>query len=94
VIAFEPVASTFDDLSQNVRLNGFTNVTLRRVALGEKPGECDIFQCVDGNDGGNSLYASDTNIPIERVTIENGDAFFQAHGMGSIDLCKIDVEGA
>ena len=94
VIGCEPATATFAQLAKNVELNHFGNVTLHRLGLGAQPGSFDIFECEEGNSGANSLYASCGQAPVESVTIENGDAFFQTHGIHQVDLCKIDVEGA
>ncbi len=87
VIAFEPIQSTFTQLSENVVLNDLHNVDIRKIALGNESKELHIY--VDENSknpGANNLFVKgDTKIDCKR-----GD---DVVGNLNVDFIKIDVEG-
>lgn len=93
---FEPCASTFRLLGQNVAAG--PRVRLNPCALGDRPREEVIYY--DEPDSGR---ASLTRLDLahrsmafdrsERVRIETLDAYCVAAGVDRIDLLKIDVEG-
>lgn len=88
VIAVEPSADTFEALSVNMATFGCENVTLRRCALGSKPGFVEM--ALEGraaqmqNTGGRFVRAGGT-IPVERID----DWELPACG-----FLKLDVEGS
>ena len=43
IIAFEPIAKTFELLKKNIRLNGVTNVELRNIGLSDKKGTFEFY---------------------------------------------------
>ena len=55
VVSFEPTATTFERLVDNVRLNRFSNVSCVNVALSDSSGYVSLNQSIDGFDGWNSL---------------------------------------
>jgi FkbM family methyltransferase len=94
VMAFEALPYIADDLEQNVALNGFTNVVIHRVALGERRGDANIFPNLEER-GSHSLLEK-TNDPRAygepwQVPIRPLDDF--TRGVGKIAVIKMDVEG-
>lgn len=91
VVAFEPIASTRVFLEENIRLNGFQNVTVKNIALGDFPGRRRVFlNHPDLAEGTVSLKSEDgpyTEL-IEINTIDNLYA-----SLPPPDFIKIDVEG-
>src|SRR5690606_12921859 len=43
IISFEPFSENFKTLSQNIALNGLTNVRLEKIAIGEKEGIVNLY---------------------------------------------------
>jgi FkbM family methyltransferase len=97
VYALEPVLKTYARLQGNIRLNGFTNIRTKRVALSDVDEFRDMVTYVRRYNAWNSLGGQTINTqPVlkERVQciqldylIENSDI------QGQINLAKIDVEG-
>ena len=80
ITAFEPDASVFEALSANVAAAGFSDVTLHRLALGDRPGSAAfVGDRRHGEVGGTG--------EIEVVRLSD-------HIDGPIDFLKLDVEGA
>jgi FkbM family methyltransferase len=96
VIVFEPAQDTYDRLVANVALNGLTNVTAIKCAIGGKDGEA----CLDV--GIKSAFASIISEVDGRKSSGQGevvkvrtlpDALGEL-GTSRVDLLKIDCEGA
>jgi FkbM family methyltransferase len=85
--AFEPFPTAYAQLRDAVA--GLPDVTPVNMALGAEPGQ------VEATDGpvtrGNSLRVADG--PVVTVEVTTLDAYCAAHGIGPIDLLKIDTEG-
>jgi FkbM family methyltransferase len=101
VIAFEPVTEYRQRLLENVRLNGFDNVEVIPVALGEADGSLPIYDqqsaYADGtrNEGLPSLFRSASRSqPIEIVPVRRLDDVLAELGVEKVDVIKLDIEGA
>jgi FkbM family methyltransferase len=94
VISLEPIPQMFQQLSEGVRLNGYTNVLVYNVAAWEQNRQLKMF-CSEPQNLGS--YGVDINeekksgISVQAVRID--DLVVQI-GLQAIDLIKIDVEGA
>ena len=90
VHAFEPEPVNFSILTENVDMNGLTNVRLHRAAVGKERGDASLHTS-DFNGGMHRLYASvccsgpSVNVPVLRLD----DLLVGA----KVDLIKIDIEG-
>jgi FkbM family methyltransferase len=91
VIAFEPVSVTGDFLSENVRLNGFGHVTLKRMALGDVPGQQKVFLDLPDKAQGTVSLNTTTGAHSETIEVETIDHL--APSLPVPDFIKIDVEG-
>jgi FkbM family methyltransferase len=89
VFCFEPAASNFALLTENVAINGYRNVELIRAAVSDSEGEARLGLS-DLNTGDNSLVSAHSlSETVRTVTL---DSFF---GVGQrIDVVKIDIQGA
>lgn len=95
---FEPHPLNFDELKR--RIGDAGNATLTNSGCGDAPGTLTLFDYADA-DG--SSHASMHREVIERlhgaravehrVPVVALDDYVKAHGIGSIDLLKIDTEG-
>ena len=96
VIAVEPSPRECKRLEKHLRLNRCSNTTLVSCALGEHPGEADLY-VVDGvQDWCNSLRPPAVDEPIwtARVSVQRLDDVLAEHGVKKVDFLKLDVEGA
>ena len=96
VTAFEPDSKNFELLVNNVRINGYTNVTTIRKAVANKSGRLKLF-LDESNLGMHSL--SDKNVSQKAGFAEVDalclDDFFESTPtIAKVDLMKIDAEGA
>jgi FkbM family methyltransferase len=94
---YPPVASYF---KQNIIANSLGNVTMVDRAVSDREGNADFYVFDDGQDVYNSLGAAER--PAEglrstkriKVPVTCLDTFAAEAGISSIDLLKVDVEGA
>lgn len=90
VVAIEPLPANFRLLLENVELNGYSHVTCIPYALGSEEGEAWLSY------EGETSTASTKRRLVEhcRVPQQTLDHLLEQLGIESIDLVKIDVEGA
>ena len=100
VYAFEPCPETAARLRANVALNRLTNVVVVEKALSDREGTAQFHIFPEGGDAYNSLGAARREkeglcatqvIEVQTTTL---DAFASQEGLTSVDLVKLDVEGA
>lgn len=96
VYAFEPAASTFQRLQENVALNRLAaQVIPVHVALGETRDrrllrERERF----GSNASSTFTLQGSGTPVEEVSVTSVDRWFEESGAPRIDVVKIDVEGS
>ena len=89
IYAFEPASANYKYLLSNI--SPFGNIKSFNCAISSKQGEIKLF--VDGKHGGwNSLIGSSDKFEVVKTL--SLDDFVKEHAITSIDLIKIDVEGA
>ena len=96
VIAIEPSPRECQRLEKHLRLNRCSNTELVPCALGEDPGEADLY-LVDGcHDWCNSLRppAVGESVRTVRVSVRRLDDMLAELGVSKVDFIKLDVEGA
>jgi len=96
VIAVEPSPRECKRLERHLRLNRCSNTELVSCALGENPGETDLF-LVDGTqDWCNSLRPPAVDVPVRtvRAAVRRLDDVLAKSGVTRVDFMKLDVEGA
>ncbi len=96
VIAFEPVPQLYDRLVRNVELNQLgSRIKAMNLAVSDRCDEIPLYVPNNGVLCESSILAGfrpdSMQLRAEATTV---DTFLQAHGVGSVDLIKIDVEGA
>ena len=98
VVAFEPAASVYSVLQQNVARNELTNVDLFPLALGAESGTRRLT--LYSSSGNNSFALPPdiwTHLTIEGfddVSVRTLDEMIPEEGLPAPDILKIDVEGA
>ncbi len=88
IVALEPNPESFARASQNLRPYG-DRVTLIQSGLGDHEGHCSIS---GAEMGAHLVKGSSTEGQTIRVTTVNG--LMDELGLGSVDLLKLDIEGA
>jgi FkbM family methyltransferase len=96
VIAFEPHPVLRPVLRRNIRRAGCTNVTVSALALGRTNGRADLVLHPSANFGGSSLRwdSAAAQLPRAPVTVAALDDYLDRIGVTTVDVLKIDVEGA
>lgn len=92
VFAFEPNPETFKLLSENVKLNQCSNVTLEKKAISNVVGRV-YLDCQRFNKGDSSIshYKSDKTLTTESITL---DCFVKTYPQVFVDVIKMDIEGS
>jgi FkbM family methyltransferase len=91
IIGFEPNPDQFKVLEKNITANQLTDVTLFRKAVCDKNGTIDFFINEDSPGSLNtSLIKRGTDIP--KISVET--SLLSDHITESVDLLKLDIEGA
>lgn len=97
VHAFEPIKQTYERLCANVTLNKLgALITANNIGLSDAPGTVDFFQPSYSGSVASSmknLHPNET-VQLHQVTVETLDGYCEKKNISSIDLMKIDVEGA
>ena len=93
VTAFEPVASSHRRLLRNASLNALA-VSCEAVALGASPGSREFFEASNGNSGGSGFARRPGVDRSTTVEVDTLDGYLRRKGIETLDLIKIDVEGA
>jgi FkbM family methyltransferase len=98
VVTFEPNPINHAVIRRNVELNGFTNVTLRSVALADRKGHADLLFPVREPARG-TLWAHyqlkiAKDFQSRKLTVDIDTLDNQVAGLSAPDFIKIDVEGA
>jgi FkbM family methyltransferase len=93
VVAFEPLPSHADQVAMSATRNGWSDrVTVVRAAASDTDGEMTFDAGWGPNQGmGHLVPASGGGQRVRTVAL---DSWLDAHGIGQVDFCKVDVEGA
>ena len=96
IYSFEPLKDNFDILSRNA--SQFENIKVYNLGLGKKNGSFKIYMSDDKNNyGGVSFYSEvegNSGQYCEECEVKNVNDFIEEYDIASIDLIKIDTEGA
>ena len=95
IVAFEPLDRMYQRLTANLTLNDFA-ITAEQVALSDHEGQALLFDDPRDYNQQASLEASAEARPHQvarNVRLTRLDRYCLEHGIESIDLLKIDIEG-
>ena len=103
ITCFEPATGPHFYLSENVRVNNFTNIKIEDVALSDQEGEIEFHEiknkkykylehCLAGESNAGSLTTG-RNFQINKVKTTTFDRYVKENNIDHIDLVKIDTEG-
>jgi len=91
VIAIEPVAGNFAQLSKNVHANGYRNILLHNVAIGAMNGAATMY--IGKKSNWHALYPVPWKTRGITVRVSTLDAVLDEHNLRSVDLIRMDLEG-
>ncbi len=101
VYSFEPQSEVADELSQNVRLNNFTQVFIQKKGLSDEAGDKVIYRASSDFHDGSKHEGLATLYPSEKrgekagvISLVTLDEFFERTDLKQLNLIKIDIEGA
>jgi len=94
VHAFEPNPALFHLLSHNVTANGLTNVTVNEAAVAEADGDAVLDIPEEAALASLRPAGAAAGVAGSRVRTVRLDDYVAGRGLGSVDLIKVDVEGA
>jgi FkbM family methyltransferase len=92
VLAVEPSPEMVERLRFNVNANGFKNVRIAAVAVGDRRGQAS-FHTVVRQHGKSSLHEMPEGGLQMTVPVEPLLSLVSGHGLEKIDAMKIDIEG-
>jgi len=94
VYAFEPDRENHGLLLKNIELNGYNNIVAAQMAVSDRIGNSTLYLTALDS-GRHSMYHHGLpergSAAVETTTV---DSFLVSEGWPSVDLVKIDVEGA
>ena len=100
VICYEPNSRNHGCLTDNIALNGFTNVRVRKTGVGEAPQEIRLVWNPAMPGGASAEAATATHLQdtvsgaqAETIPITTLDKDVEEHGLPAPDFIKIDIEG-
>jgi FkbM family methyltransferase len=91
VIAIEPVAANFAQLSKNVQANGYRNVLLHNVAIGPSNGTASMY--IGKKSNWHTLHPVPWETREIKVRVSTLDTVLAQHDLPSVDLIRMDLEG-
>lgn len=98
VVAFEPSSRERNKLEHNVARNRLGNVTVVPCAVGSSEGTAALQIASGVHSGHNTLGAlvhdDAPAVGVEHVSVERLDTLIERLGIATVDVIKIDVEGA
>ncbi len=94
VHAFEPIPLNASLFEASIHLNGFENISLNRICVGNDDGEQELTLASDS--AYSSLISTDRKATVRRLRtyVTTLDSYVAYAGIPRIDLMKVDVEGA
>ena len=93
IISFEPSKESFQVLENNLKINNIQNVIGENLGVRSKSGDSILY--IDKNhEIGDSMFSNDEDLTKENVQVTSIPEIVKKHKIESIDLLKLDCEGA
>ena len=93
ILSFEPSKESFNVLKNNLKINNIQNVDVENIGVRSKSG-ASILYVDKNNEIGNSMFSNDENLIKENVQVTSVPEIIKKYKIESIDLLKLDCEGA
>ena len=97
LLAFEPIPDSFEQLSENVRLNALEkNVACLQLAISNQEGQLTLFTPKISGSSATSArnLHPEEDFTKQEVSVRTLDLVFESLMIEECDLIKVDVEGA
>lgn len=96
VFAFEPAPTNFELLQRNIALNGYKNISAFPIAGAENSARMKLSLDAKGNDRHSLVLVEEpgsmqNTVEVDTISI---DDFLERSDVNTVDLMKIDAEGA
>ena len=91
VIAIEPMPENSAQLSKNVEANGYQNIHIHKVAIGNKDGSALIY--IAGKSNWHSMRPNSSSKGEIKVPVCTLDSLLVPYNLPSVDLVRMDLEG-
>ncbi|SCA58080.1 hypothetical protein MTBPR1_80134 [Candidatus Terasakiella magnetica] len=100
IIAFEPLAATYEALKQNVEFNQLSKVEIHHMGISGNDDVLDFFYHAQESASTSAYFASDMQeltdfgLKAEKLNVTSLDHVFEQFKVEHCDLLKLDCEGA
>lgn len=94
VFSFEPIKQNYLSHNKNIELNMCRNVISNNLAVGEEPGEIEIYLSDVDTSGSLKLRKYKDNYETQITKLVKLDDYFTENKIEKLDFIKIDIEGA
>jgi FkbM family methyltransferase len=91
VIAIEPMPENSAQLSKNVEANGYQNIHIHKVAIGNKDGSALMY--IAGKSNWHSMRPNSSSKGEIKVPVCTLDSLLVPYNLPSVDLVRMDLEG-
>lgn len=93
IFSYEPDGQSFNQLVRNKNLNHFSHIRCFRVGVCDRPGRRTFYTQPESNNAMSSIFP-DKYARKTVISCTSLDQIMQSHRLKSVDLLKIDAEGA
>lgn len=91
VIAIEPMPKNSEQLCNNVRTNGYQQIQIYKMAIGDRNGTASMY--ISGKSNWHSLHRNPSTVGEIQVPVSTLDSLLSSHDLSSVDLVRMDLEG-
>ena len=91
VIAIEPVPENSGQLCKNVQANGYQNIRIHKVAIGDRNGTALMY--ISEKSNWHSLHPPPSSKGGMKVPVSTLDSLLMPYHLSSVDLVRMDLEG-
>ena len=91
VIAIEPMPENSAQLCKNVEANGYQNIHIHKVAIGNKDGSALMY--IAGKSNWHSMRPNSSSKGEIKVPVCTLDSLLVPYNLPSVDLVRMDLEG-
>lgn len=91
---FEPEKANYKALSDNIQRNNQKNVHTHNCAIGPNEGKMSLHVNAESTGSHSVLEGHTTNTNTQEITVTTLEKFVTENNISTIDLLKMDIEGA
>jgi FkbM family methyltransferase len=91
VIAIEPMPDNSEQLCNNVKNNGYENIDIHKMAIGDQDGSAVMY--ISPRSNWHSLHPPPTAKGEMKVPVSTLDSLVMPYNLPSVDLVRMDLEG-